>query len=162
MHGGARDLEIARTRAHWVGGGPWAVALNETAATDEIKVTLLALAVVDDVIRVSGIVQVIRRPDVRLSNIPTLTLAALDGPPLGLIGAHLLPNGRTVWASWTYARPADVFAEYEGRIDTIDLAYRAGGVVLEAASGPWMFRFSVPNGGALGVGSQRRTSVRET
>jgi hypothetical protein len=161
MHGGARDLEITRTRANRVDGGPWAVALNETAATDEIRVTLLALAVVDDVIRVSGIVRVVRRPDVRLSSVPTLTLASLDGPPLGLTGAHVLPNGRTVWVSWTYGRPADVCREYEGRIDHIDLAYRAGGVVREAVRGPWVFSFSVPNGSTLGGRSHRGNSVGE-
>lgn len=47
MHGGTCDLEITRTGAHRVDRGPWAVALNETAATDEITVSLLALAVVD-------------------------------------------------------------------------------------------------------------------
>jgi hypothetical protein len=159
MHGGTRDLETTRSRAHRVDGGPWAVALNETAATDEITVTLLALAVVDDVIRVSGIVRVVRRPDVRLSNVPTLTLATLDGPPLELLGAHALPNARMVWVSWTYERPADVRTEYEGRIDHIDLAYRAGRVVQEAAPGPWVFTFRVPDGIVLGGRCPRADSV---
>lgn len=145
MHGGARDLDFARTRAHRVDGVPWAVALNQTATTDEIRVTLLALAAVGDAIRVSGIVRVVRRPDVRLSNVPTLALATLDGPPLPLLGAHVLPNGRTVWASWTFERPAHVCTKYEGRIEHIDLAYRAGGVVREALTGPWVFRFRIPN-----------------
>ncbi len=161
MDGGARDLEIEQTRARRATGGPWAVALNETASTDEIKVTLLALAVVDDVIRVSGVVRVVRRPDVRLSNIPTLTLATLDGAPLGLIGAHALPSGRTVWVSWIFERPADVSTGYEGRIDHIDLAYRAGGVVRTALPGPWDFTFNVPNGRGTGSRAHRGDSIAE-
>src|SRR5450759_512138 len=125
MHGGARDLETAPSRAHRVAGGPWAVALNETAATDEVTITLLTLAVVDDVSRVSGIVRVIRRSDLRLSNVPALTLATLDGAPLGLLRAHALPNGPMFWVSWTYGRLAEVYTAYEGRIDRIDLTYGA-------------------------------------
>ncbi len=146
MQDGARDIDIDFVPKRRVAGGPWAVALNETAATDDVKVTLLALAVVDDIIRISGIIQVIRRPDVRFSNIPALILAPLDGPPLGLLGAHVLPNGRKVWVSWTYERPAQVCTEYEGRIDGIELAYRAGGVVQVAMPGPWVFRFAIRNG----------------
>ena len=163
MHGGGvHDLETApASRAPRVDGGPWAVALNKTAATDEIKVTLLALAVVDDVVRVSGIVRVVRRPDVRLSNTPTLSLATLDGSPLGLIGAHILPNGPMAWVSWTYERPVDVRTEYGGRIDHIELAYRAGGVVQETVPGPWVFTFSVPNGSAPSGRSHRDNTVGE-
>jgi hypothetical protein len=149
MQAGARDIDIDLVPERRAAGGPWAVALNETAATDDVKVTLLALAVVDDIIRISGIVQVVRRPDVRFSNIPALTLAMLDGPPLGLLGAHVLPNGRRVWVSWTYERPAKVCTEYEGRIDGIDLAYRAGGVVQVSMPGPWVFRFAIPKGRGL-------------
>lgn len=161
MQGGVRELRIARTRARSVDGAPWAVALNETAATDEIKVTLLTVAVVDDAIRVSGLVRVVRRPDVRLSNIPTLTLATLDGPPLGLIGAHVLPNGRVVWVSWTYERPVQVRTEYEGRIDHIDLAYRAGHVVREDVPGPWVFTFRIPDRSDFESPAHARPSVEE-
>ncbi len=158
MHRGVREIEISRTR---VDGAPWAVALNEAATTDEVRITLLALTVVDDVIRVSGIVRVVRRPDVKLSNVPALALATLDGPPLELLRAHVLPNERLVWISWTFERPADICAEYEGRIDHIDLAYRAGGIVREALTGPWVFTFSIPNESRPGGRSDRGDAVVE-
>lgn len=161
MHGGVRDLEISGTRAHRVGRDPWAVALNETAATDDITVTLLALAVVDEVIRVSGIMRLLRRSDLRLSNLPALVLATLDGAPLELLRAHALPNGAMFWVSWTYGRPAEVCTGYEGRIDHIDLAYGARSVVREAVPGPWVFTFSVPNGSAPGGRSHQDDSVGE-
>lgn len=145
MHAGAREIDITRTLAHRVDGARWAVALNETATTGDIRVTLLTLTVVDDVIRVSGIIRVVRRPDVKLSNVPTLALATLDGPPLELLRARVLPNERLVWVSWTFVRPADICTEYEGRIDHIDLAYGDGGVVREALPGPWVFTFSIAN-----------------
>jgi hypothetical protein len=147
MHGGGRELEIAEARPRKGDGGPWAVALNETAATDVIEVTLLALSVLDDVLNVSGILRGISRSDVQLSSVPTLALAALDGPPLGLIGGHSRPGRGAVWVSWTYERPAEVYTRYEGRIDRIELAYRAGRIVQQAVPGPWVFAFSVPNMG---------------
>lgn len=161
MHGSARDLEITRTRAHGVDGAPWAVALNSTAASDDITVTLLALAVVEDVLQVSGVVRVVGRPDVQLSSIPMLSLATLDGPPLGLVRAHGLPSGRLVWVSWTYERPTGAGPEYQARIDHIDLAYRAGGLVKEAVPGPWVFTFSVPDGRSTGTRPDPQASIGE-
>ncbi len=161
MHGGARDLKVAPGRAHRVDGGPWAVALNATAATDEIQVTLLTLAVVDEVIRISGIMRVIRRSDLRLSNVPALALSTLDGAPLALLGARVLPNGAMYWVSWTYGRPAEVCTGYEGRIDSIELARGARDVVREAMPGPWVFTFKVPTGNGLGRRSHGGNSVGE-
>lgn len=105
MHGGGvHDLETApASRAPRVDGGPWAVALNKTAATD----------------------------------------------------------GPMAWVSWTYERPVDVRTEYGGRIDHIELAYRAGGVVQETVPGPWVFTFSVPNGSAPSGRSHRDNTVGE-
>lgn len=143
VHGSMRDLKVTRTRARRVDESPWAVALNATAASDGISVTLLAFAVVDDVIQVSGVVRVVGRPNVLLSNIPTLDLASLDGPPLARVRAHGLPSGRAVWVSWSYERPGVVHGAYEARIDQIDLAYRAGGIVKEVVAGPWLFAFDI-------------------
>jgi len=144
MHDAAHGLRTSRTGAQPADGVPWAVALNETAASDEIEVTLLAFAVVDDLVRVSGLVRVLRRPDVRLASVPTLALATLDGPPLALVGAHVMPHGRVLWVSWIYQRPADILVEYDGRIDHFELTYRAGGIVRETAPGPWVFSFRIP------------------
>lgn len=153
MHGSMRDLKATRTRARRLDGSPWAVALNETATSDGINVSLLALAVVDDVVQVSGVVRVVGRPNVQLSSIPTLDLASLDGPPLGLVRAHGLPGGRQVWVSWTYERPVAVHGAYEARIERIDLAYRAGGLVKEAVSGPWVFAFDISKEAWAAAGS---------
>lgn len=151
MHGSLRDLEDVRTRARRTDGSPWAVALNSTAASDGVCVTLLALAVVDDVVHVSGVIQVVGRPNVQLSSIPTLDLASLDGHSLDLVRAHGLPGGRQVWVSWTYERPARFMSAGEARIDRIDLAYRAGGLVKEAVSGPWVFALDLSDVGSGGV-----------
>lgn len=161
MDEGALDLEISGTRAHTVGRGPWAVAVNETAETDDISVTLLALAVVDDVIRVSGILRLLRRSDLRLSNLPALALATQDGSALELLRAHALPNGPMFWVSWTYKRPAEVCTGYVGRIDHIDLAHGTHSVVPEALGGPWVFSFRVPNGSATGGRSDPDDTIGE-
>jgi hypothetical protein len=161
MHGTPRDLEMAPTQAHRVDRAPWAAAINETAVTDDITVTLLAFAVVGEVIRVSGLMRLVRRSDLRLTSVPALTLATLDGAPLGLLRAHALPSGPMFWVSWTYERPAEVCTGYEGRIDRVDLAYNTRSVVREAVPGPWVFTFSVPNGSEPGGRSHPHDSVGE-
>jgi hypothetical protein len=143
MHGGARDLEIVGARAQRVGRDPWAVALNETAATDDMTVTLLTLAVVDEFIRVSGLMRLLRRSGLRLSSLPGLALYTGAGAPLELLRAHALPDGAMFWVSWLYRQPAEICTEYEGRIDHVDLA---NGARMETVSGPWVFTFNVPNG----------------
>jgi len=143
MDGGARDLEIGGARAHRDGRDPWAVALNETAATDDIAVTLLTLAVADEIIRISGLMRLLRRSGMRLSSLPALTLGTVDGAPLELLRAHALPDGAMFWVSWLYRRPAEILSGYEGRIDHMDLA---DGARMETVSGPWVFTFDVPNG----------------
>jgi hypothetical protein len=160
VSGRARDLDGTGDRTV-ADGAPWAVALNSTASNDDVTVTLLALAVVDDVIRVSGVVRVVGRPNALLSSIPTLSLATLDGPPLGMLRAHGLPSGQRVWVSWTFERPAAVARDYEGRIDQFDLAYRAGRFVKEAVTGPWVFTFSVPDGSPSGARPCRGPSTGE-
>ena len=162
MQGSARDLAVTRTRAHQVDGAPWAVALNATAVSEGISVTLLALAAVDDVVQVSGVVRVVGRPNVQLSSIPTLDLTMLDRPPLALVRAHGLPSGQAVWMSWTYQRPGPLHGACRARLDRIDLAYRAGGLVKEAVSGPWVFAFDVSEATrATATGSGSSEAMRE-
>lgn len=147
MHGGARDLQIGAARAHPVSQDPWAVALNVTAATDDVSVTLLVLSVVDEIIRVSGLMRLLRRLDLRLSSLPALTLSAVDGAPLELLRAHALPNGAMFWVSWIYRQPAEVCTGYEGRIDHLELA---DGARTAAVPGPWTFTFNVSKGSSPG------------
>jgi hypothetical protein len=161
MHVGTREDETSGKAAPRSDGAPWAVALNETAATDEIRVTLLALAAIDAVIRVSGVVRVVGRPDVKLASVPTLVLGTIDGPQLGLVGAHVLPTRGMVWVSWIFERPADICTEYEGRIEQIGLTYRAGGVAQQVLAGPWIFTFSVPNESQTGDRLHRHVAVGE-
>ena len=126
-------------------GLPWAFALNETATCDDIDVTLLALIVVDEAVRVSGLVWIRRRVDVGLSNVPTLSVSTLAGSPLLPVGGHLLPYGReAAWVSWLYRRPVQVLGAWEARIDRIDIAHRRGRWVPEPVAGPWNFAFRVP------------------
>jgi hypothetical protein len=146
MHRAFARIEVTPTPLFRVDRAPWAAALNQTAATDDITVTLLAFTVVDEVIHVSGLLRLLRRSDMRLSSVPTLTLATLDGAPLELLRAHALPNGSMFWLSWTFGRPTDVCSGYQGRIDRVDLAYNTRSVVREAVPGPWVFAFNVPKG----------------
>lgn len=135
---------MIRTRAHRVDGVPWAAALNATATRDDISLSLLSFAVIDDVIRISGVVRVIgRADDVRLSSIPTLRLASSAGTPLESIRAHGLPAGPLVWVSWTFKRPPAVGCRYEARVEQIKLEWRAGRVTTGSGAGPWAFTFSV-------------------
>jgi hypothetical protein len=144
MQEDAQSLGIALVGPQPVDAAPWGVALNTTAAANDVEVSLVALAVVDDVVRVSGLIRALHRPDARLADIPSLRLAAVDRPPLSLVAAHGLPHCRVIWMAWAYARPPAVLTEYEGRIEQVDLAYRAGGVVREAVPGPWLFTFRAP------------------
>ena len=61
------ELSIGEAATLPTVGIPWAAALNVTAECDEITVTLLTLDVVDDLLRLSGLLRVGRRPDVRVS-----------------------------------------------------------------------------------------------
>lgn len=125
-----------------------AFAINETATCEALEVTLLTLVVVDKIVRVSGLIRIGGRVDVGLCNVPTLSLSTLDGAPLRLVGAHLLPQGpAAVWVSWVYQRPAHVFDTYEARIDRIDIANRRGRHPPEAVAGPWVFAFRMPMSG---------------
>jgi len=49
-----------------------------------------------------------------------------------------------VGVSWLFARPKRILAGYEGRIEHIELVYRAGGRVGEDTGGPWAFGFRLP------------------
>jgi hypothetical protein len=158
MHGGARELEISAARALRVARDPWAVALNQTAATDDITVTLLTLAVVDEFIRVSGLMRLVRRSGLRLSSLPALTLCAGNGAPLELLRAHALPDGSMFWVSWIYRQPAEVCTGFEGRIDHIDLV---DGARVAALPGPWAFTFNVSKGSSPGGRSQTDGSAVE-
>jgi hypothetical protein len=122
---------------------PWAAALNTTAEHDEITVTLLSLAVVDDQMRLTGLLRVRSRPDVRVATIPSLEVAMPGGTALRLVDARVQPRGRVTWVSWTYEWPEIVPGRLEGRIDHIELEYRLGGTARVDVLGPWDFSFPV-------------------
>jgi hypothetical protein len=123
---------------------PWAFAVNETAASHDVQITLLSFAVVGDIVRVSGLVRVPNSRDVRLSAVPDLVISPLDGPSLVLVAAHVLPQGRMTWVSWVYERPTDLLVPFEARIEQIGLLYQVGGHFQEQPQGPWLFRFRLP------------------
>lgn len=123
---------------------PWAFAVNETAASHDVQITLLSFAIVGDVVRVSGLVRVPNRRDLRLSTVPDLVISQLDGPALTLVAAHVLPQGRMTWVSWVYERPRHVLVPYEARIEQVGLLYQVGGRFQEKPQGPWVFRFQLP------------------
>ncbi|MDA8238158.1 MAG: hypothetical protein M0T75_09815 [Chloroflexi bacterium] len=123
--------------------GAWATALNATDEREEISITLLAMDVVDDLLRMNGLLRVSRRPDVRVATVPALEVALPDGTPLALIDAHVLPQGRIVWMSWTFERPSRAPDGLEGRIRNVVLEYRGGGSARIDVAGPWAFSLPV-------------------
>lgn len=136
---------------------PWAFAVNETAASHDVQITLLSFAVVGDIVRVSGLVRVPNRHDLRLSAVPDLVICPLDGPALVLVAAHVLPQGRMTWVSWVYERPRQVLVPYEARIEQVGLLYQVGGRFQEKPQGPWVFRFRLPPASDLVPSTSPRT-----
>jgi hypothetical protein len=125
----------------------WAFAVNRSADCSDIEITLLSFVVVGEFARMTGLVRIRNRPNVRLASVPELSLATVDGSPLAPLSAHVLPHGALAWVSWLYRRPPLVLAEYEGRIDRVDLDHQVGGRVPRAYQpqrGAWVFRFQLP------------------
>ncbi len=137
------ELSIGEAATLPTAGIPWAAALNATAECDEITVTLLALDVVDDLLRLTGLLRVGRRPDVRVATIPSLELALPDGTPLPMLDAHVMPRGRIAWMSWTYERPAIVPRRLEGRISHIVMEFQGARSARIDVPGPWDFSLLV-------------------
>ena len=124
-------------------GLPWAAALNATDDHGDVAVTLLTLSVVDDLMRVAGLLRVRSRSDLRVATVPTLQVMLPDGTASRLLDARSQPHGLVNWVSWTYERPAIDAGRLEARIDRIELEYRVGGVARVDVAGPWAFWFSV-------------------
>jgi hypothetical protein len=126
--------------------GSWAFAVNTTVHSSDIEITLLSFVVVGEFARVTGLVRIRNRPDVRLASVPELSLATVDGSPLVILSAHVLPHGAMAWVSWLYQRPPHVLNEYEGRIDRVNLDYHTGGRIRphQPQEGTWVFRFQLP------------------
>jgi hypothetical protein len=127
--------------------GSWAFAVNQSADCDEIEITLLSLVVVGEFARVTGLVRIRNRPNVRLASVPALSLAIVNGSPLVPLSAHVLPHGALAWVAWLFKRPSNVLNEYEGQITRVELDHHIGGRVpreYQPQSGAWAFRFHLP------------------
>lgn len=127
--------------------GSWAFAVNMTVDCSDIEITLLSLAVVGEFARVTGVIRIRNRPDVRLASVPELSLATVDGSRLTLLSAHILPHGDMAWVSWLYRRPPHLFNVYEGHIDLVSLDQHARGRdprPRQPQPGAWVFRFQLP------------------
>ncbi len=125
----------------------WAFAVNTTVDCCDIEITLFSFVVVGELARVTGLVRIRNRPDVRLASVPELALATVDGSPLAFLSAHVLPHGDMAWVSWLYKRPPHVVNEYEGRIDRVNLDQHARGRdprPHQPQHGAWVFRFRLP------------------
>ena len=124
--------------------GPWSVAFNTTADHEGTSVTLLSGVIVDDLFRVTALVYVRDRSDIRPVATPLLVLERNEHESLQLLDSRLIPNGRWAWVAWTYARPAGLPCRLQGTIDSIDFDYRAGGKARVVVPGPWVFDVDVP------------------
>jgi hypothetical protein len=122
----------------------WAFALNETSASHDVAITLLSFAIVEDVVRVSGLVRVRGRRDLRLSGVPDLVISTLDDPAPARVAAHVQPQGGMTWVSWIFERPGRLLVTFQARIEQICLQYTVGGRFEETRQGPWIFRFRLP------------------
>jgi hypothetical protein len=127
---------------------PWAFAVNATDRHSDIDITLCSFVLVENLVRVTGLVRVQSRPDVRLASIPALTLSSREGVPMIPVSSHVLPQGAMAWVSWLFERPAQVIDEYEGRIERLDLDFLIGKRAPLAQPGPWLFRFAVSQAAA--------------
>ena len=126
----------------------WAFAVNSTVDSSNIEITLFSFVVVGDLARVTGLVRVRNRPDVRLASVPDLAMTTADGTPLAFISGHVLPHGNMAWVSWLYHRPAQVLTTYEGHIDRVDLDHHTGGRAprpRQPQHGAWVFHFTLPS-----------------
>ena len=141
MREGGAEIGIEGERAL---ARPLAYAVNETARCDDVEITLCSLVTVDGLVRVSGLVRVHGRPDVRLGSIPQLAVSAAGGSALAPVAAHVMPHGGMAWVSWLFRHPPGTSREYEGRIDSVHVDYRAGGRPPMPQRGPWLFRISLP------------------
>lgn len=138
---------------------PWAAALNTTAERDEVFITLLTLDVVDDLLRLTGLLRVGDRPDIRVATIPSLDVALPDGTPLPMLDAHVMPHGRLAWISWTYQRPAAIPERLEGTISHIEFEYRGGRPARIDVPGPWDFSILVRPPAPPGVATHPTGSI---
>ena len=132
---------------------PWAFAINVSTRHSDIEITLCSFVIVDRLIRITSLVRVQSRPDVRLASIPALILTSAGGVPLTPVSAHVLPQGAMSWVSWLFERPAELFDEYEGRIERLDLDFLIGKRAPLAQPGPWSFKFSLSSAPAGTIGS---------
>ena len=126
----------------------WAFAVNSTVDSSNIEITLFSFVVVGNLVRLTGLVHVRNRPDVRLASVPDLALSTADGSSLACLSGHVLPHGAMAWVSWLFRRPANVLTDYEGRIDRVDLDHHTGGRAprpRQPQRGTWVFRFSLPS-----------------
>ena len=137
------ELRIGDAVTNPIPSTPWAAALNTTAECDEISVTLLSLDVVDDLLRLTGLLRVGDRPDIRVATIPSLQVALPDGTSLPMLDAHVMPHGRLAWISWTYQRPDADPEHLEGTISHIEFEYRGGRPARIDVPGPWDFSILV-------------------
>ena len=125
----------------------WAFAVNSTVDSSDIEIALLSYVVVADLVRVTGLVRIRNRPNVRLASVPELSLATADGSPLTAITAHVLPYGAFAWVSWLYRRPPKVLNDYVGTIERVDLDHDSGGRLpkpRQPQRGAWVFQFTLP------------------
>lgn len=141
MPGPAADL-LPRDRGDL--DEPWAYAVNQTAASPDVELTLLTVAFVDDVVWISGFGRMQRRAEIRLAGLPVLCLAPTVGASLFPLGGHVVPNGRSVWVSWVYQRPLQLGGPYEARVEQMDVGSRGGRWRPEPLAGPWVFHFRLP------------------
>ncbi|MEI8332912.1 MAG: hypothetical protein WCH74_03505 [Chloroflexota bacterium] len=118
-------------------GRPWASLLDATAEHGDVVVSLLTLVVVDDLMRLTGILRVRGRDDVRVVAVPSLEVTLPDGTALRLVDARVQPHGRVSWVSWTFERPDVIPARIDARIERIELEHRIGGSTRMAVTGPW-------------------------
>ena len=139
------DMGLDGGSARWTPGhrAPWAVAINQHAATADVEISLVACTVLADILRVSGIV-VVHRPSMQLAHVPTLFLSRTDRELLPSVNSLLLPYRDVSWTSWFFTFRDRVAGRYGATIRTLEVSPQFGRdrTVID---GPWRFAFDLPD-----------------
>lgn len=124
-----------------------AYAINGSATCHEIEVTLFTFVMVDRYARISGLVRVGGRREIRLSSIPEISVTDVDGGTLTSLSSHALPHGDMAWLSWLFERPGTVAASYRAIVERVDLVSAQNGRPVDHRDGPWVIPFALPTPG---------------
>lgn len=124
--------------------GPSVYAVNRTAASHDIALTLLTVAFVDDIARIAGFGRVLSRTDIHIAGLPVLRLEPPGEAPIDIVDGNLRHDRGGAWIAWVCERPAHAGGVFQARIEQLEVASTIGRWRPEPVVGPWLFTFRLP------------------